>query len=138
MSREGGAAAPLMVAVAGIVLLLMLGVANSGLVLAGHYRATVAADAAALAAAPVTFRPFGATGSARQEAARYSAMNGAALVVCRCRTDRSWQPRIVEVEVERAVRLIGGAVITVRARSRAEFDPVALLDPRSYDLEAPQ
>ena len=127
MRRERGAAAPLMLAVAGVVLLLMLGVANSGLVLAGRYRATVAADAAALAAAPVTFRPFGATGTARQEAARFSAMNGAVLVSCRCRTDRSWQPRTVEVVVQRSVGLIGGGVITVQARSRAEFSPLELL-----------
>ena len=127
MTRERGAAALLMVSVAGVVLLLMVGVADTGLVLAGRYRATVAADAAALAAAPVTFRPFGATGSARQEAARFSAMNGAALVTCRCRTDRSWRPRTIEVVVERSVCLIGGWVITVRARSRAEFSPLELL-----------
>ena len=61
------------------------------------------------------------------ETVGFSAMNGAALVTCRCRTDRSWRPRTIEVVVERSVRLIGGWVITVRARSRAEFSPLELL-----------
>ena len=34
---------------------------------------------------------------------------------------------VIEVVVERSVRLIGGWVITVRARSRAEFSPLELL-----------
>ena len=128
MSQEGGAAALLMLAAAGVVLLLIVGVADTGLILAGRHQAAAAADAAALAAAPVTFHPFGASGSAQQEAARFAAMNGSSLVVCRCRTDRSWRSRTVEVVVERSVRLIGVGVISVRARSSAEFDPVALLD----------
>lgn len=116
-----------MLATAGLVLLLMVGVGDAGLLLSGRYRAAAAADAAALAAAPVTFRPFGASGTARQEAARYAAMNGASIVACRCEADPSWRARTVEVVVERKVGLIGGAEITVRASSRAEFDPLALL-----------
>jgi hypothetical protein len=116
-----------MLATAGIVVLLMVGVADAGLLLSGRYRAAAAADAAALAAAPVTFRPFGASGSARDEATRFAAMNGASIVSCRCRSDPSWNARTVEVIVERKVRLIGGGEITVRARSRAEFEPLALL-----------
>jgi len=128
MKGNRGAAAPLMLAVAGLVLLLIVGIADAGLILAGRYRAASAADAAALAAAPVTFRPFGAKGTAQQEAARYAAMNDAALIVCRCRTDSSWRPRTVEVVVERTVHLVGVGSVTVRARSSAEFDPLALLD----------
>jgi hypothetical protein len=116
-----------MLATAGIVVLLMVGVADAGLLLSGRYQAAAAADAAALAAAPVTFRPFGASGTARQEATRYAVMNGASIVVCRRTSDRSWRPRTVEVIVERKVRLIGGGEITVRARSRAEFEPLELL-----------
>ena len=127
MRGDRGAAAPLMLATAGIVVLLMIGVADAGLLLSGRYRAAAAADAAALAAAPVTFRLFGASGTARQEATRYAAMNGASIVACRCETDPSWRARTVEVVVERKVRLIGGGEVTVRARSRAEFDPLALL-----------
>lgn len=127
MSAQRGAAAPLMLGAAGIVLLLMIGVADAGLVLAARHSAAAAADAAALAAAPVTFRPFGAGGSAGQEAARFAALNGASLVECRCRTDRSWRPRTVEVIVERSVDLIGPGTVTVRVRSTAEFDPGRLL-----------
>lgn len=128
MSCERGAAAPLMLAVAGIVLLLMIGIADGGLLLAGRYQAAIAADAAALAAAPVTFRPFGATGSAGEEAARYAAINGASLVSCRCGADHRWRERTVEVIVERTVRLVVGGEVAVRARSSAKFDPLRLVD----------
>lgn len=128
MTASRGAAAPLMLAVTGIVLLLIVGVADTGLILAGRHRAAAAADAAALAAAPVTFRPFGAKGTAQQEAGRFASMNGASIVACRCSSDPSWRSRTVEVIVERSVRLVGGGTITVRARSTAEFDPLKLLD----------
>jgi uncharacterized membrane protein len=128
MRDEGGAAAPLMLAVAGLVMLLGIGVADAGLLIAGRYQAAVAADAAALAAAPVTFRPFGASGTPRQEAARFAARNGASLIGCRCASDPSWQTRTVEVVVTRKVRLIGGGAFTVRASSRAEFAPIELLE----------
>ena len=116
-----------MLATAGIVLLLMVGIADAGMIIAGRYQAATAADAAALAAAPVTFRPFGASGNAVDEAARYAALNGASIVACRCKSDPSWRARTVEVVVERTVGLFGGGAVTVRARSTAEFDPLALL-----------
>ena len=84
-----------MLAVAGLVLLLVVGIADAGLILAGRHRAAAAADAAALAAAPVTFRPFGAAGTPTQEAARFAAMNGASIVTCRCSADGSWRARTV-------------------------------------------
>ncbi|GMQ86619.1 MAG: hypothetical protein BMS9Abin07_2205 [Acidimicrobiia bacterium] len=129
MSRDRGAVAPLLLAVAGLTMLLAVGIADVGLIIAGKYQAAAAADAAALAAAPVTFRPFGATGGPVQEAAHFAAMNGGSIVVCRCQTDRSWRRRTVEVVVERVVHLVGGMQVTVQARSTAEFAPVALLDP---------
>jgi len=128
VSRDRGAASVLLLAVAGVALLLAVGIGDVGLILAGRYKAAVAADAAALAAGPVTFRPFGAEGNAGREAARYAALNGATVIACRCRTDRSWRARTVEVVVERTVRLIGGGVVSVRARSTAEFEPLKLLD----------
>ncbi len=117
-----------MLATVGIALLLMVGIADAGIIFAGRYQAATAADAAALAAAPVTFRPFGASGDAVEEAARYARINGASIIACRCKTDPSWRARTVEVIVERTVGLIGGGEVTVRARSTAEFDPLALLE----------
>ncbi len=90
-------------------------------------RAHTAADAAALAAAPVTFRAFGAGGGPAAEASRFAASNGARLVRCSCRIDRSWADRTVEVvvAVESAVLIFGRREI--RAAARAEFSPVDLL-----------
>ncbi len=116
-----------MLAVAGLVMVLGVALADAGILLAGKYQAAVAADAAALAAAPVTFRPFGARGSPREEAARFAAENGATLVSCRCPRDPSWQARTVMVEVVRWVELIGGWSVRVTASSRARFDPAAML-----------
>lgn len=128
MSSERGSAALLLLAVAGLVIILTIGVADVGLALAARLQAAAAADAAALAAAPVTFRSFGATGSPAAEAGRLAAANGAVLTVCRCPIDRSWRPRVVEVAVERRVALLGIGAITVRASSRAEFAPELLLE----------
>ena len=127
MSGERGSAAVLLLAVAGLVAILAVGVANVGIAFAGRLQAAAAADAAALAAAPVTFRPFGAAGSPAEEARRFAGANGARLVACRCPIDRSWQPRVVEIVVERRVELLSMGSITVRASSRAEFSPARLL-----------
>ena len=127
MSREQGSAAVLLLAVAGLMVILAVGVADVGIAFAGRLQAAAAADAAALAAAPVTFRPFGAAGSPAEEARRFAGANGARLVAGRCPIDRSWQPRVVEVVVERRVELLGIGSITVRASSRAEFSPAALI-----------
>ena len=75
----------------------------------------------------MTFRPFGATGSPAAEARRLAGANGAVLTKCSCPVDRTWRPRVVEVAVERRVELIGLGAITVRASSRAEFAPMALI-----------
>ncbi|MFV9672160.1 MAG: pilus assembly protein TadG-related protein [Acidimicrobiia bacterium] len=128
MKRDRGSAAVLLLAVAGLVLVLALGVADAGIAFSARLQAAAAADAAALAAAPVTFRPFGAAGSPAMEARRRAAANGAVLTKCSCPVDRSWRPRVVEVVVERRVELFGLGTITVRASSRAEFAPAALLD----------
>lgn len=128
MNRQRGSATILLLAVAGLVLMLTIGLADVGLAFAGRLQAAAAADAAALAAAPVTFRPFGAAGSPAEEARRFAGANGATLVACRCPIDRSWHPRVVEVVVERRVGLLGVGAITVRALSRAEFSPARLLE----------
>lgn len=134
MSQERGSAAILVLGVACLVMVLMIGVADVGLILSARLQAAAAADAAALAAAPVTFRPFGAAGTPVAEADRLAAANGSVLISCRCRIDRSWRSRVVEVDVQRRVRLVGIGSVTVTASSRAEFDPARLLgDPRTTD-----
>lgn len=127
MKRQRGSVTPLLLAVAGVVLVLAVGVADVGILLAARLQAAAAADAAALAAAPVTFRPFGATSGPDAEAQRLAAANGARLTACSCDTDPSWNARIVVVTVERRVPLLGLGTVTVAASSRAEFDPAKLL-----------
>ncbi len=110
-------------------LMLAVGLGAVGAGVAGYVQAAGAADAAALAAAPVTFRPFGAVGSPTHEAARFAAANGTRLVRCSCPVDRSWSKRTVVVEVRRSIQLVGLGRFDVSATSRATFEPTALLGP---------
>ena len=127
MNGERGSAGVLLAAVAGVVLLLAAMLGSAGAYLRARIEVSTAADAAALAAAPVTFLPFGARGTAAEEAERFARMNGAELRRCRCPSDPSWEVRTVEVEVFKSVRLWPAGVLTVSAVSRAEFEPTALL-----------
>jgi len=127
MTGERGSAAVVLLAVAALVVLLSVGVADVGLILGARLRAAAAADAAALAAAPVTFRPFGASGGPLDEARRLATANGASLTGCRCRVDPTWRSRVVQVEVQRSVQLVGAGTVVVHAGSRAEFAPMELL-----------
>lgn len=126
--RERGSAALALLGVIALALVLAVGLAAVGQVLRARGEASAAADAAALAAAPVTFLPFGAEGTPAEEAARFAAANGARLVWCVCPPDPSWSPRTVEVEVEREVAIWPVGKVTIRARGRAEFVPALLLD----------
>lgn len=125
---ERGAASLALVGVIALALVLAVGLAAVGTILRARTEASAAADAAALAAAPVTFLPFGAAGTPAEEAARFARANGTRLVWCVCPPDPSWEPRTVEVEVEREVRVWPIGTITVRARGKAEFVPTALLE----------
>ena len=78
----------LLLAVGGFVVVLAVLLADLGGFLAARLQASAAADAAALAAAPVTFRRFGSAGTPIDEAARFAVANGARLVTCRCPVDR--------------------------------------------------
>ena len=127
MSGQYGAASLLLLAVGGLVVVLAVLLADVGGFLAARLQASAAADAAALAAAPVTFRPFGSTGSPVDEAARFAVANGARLVSCRCPVDPSWSPREVEVVVAVSVDLMVLGATEAQARSRAEFVPTELL-----------
>lgn len=112
-----------MCAVVVIVAVLGVAVASIGTLYAARAQATNAADAAALAAAVATYPPT-ATGRSPLAAARSAASaNDAQLLACQCPTDSSLDTRIVQVVagVEASVPVFGQ--ITVRAASRAEFDP---------------
>lgn len=126
---ERGSAAVAMLGVAGVVVVLTVAIADVGMYLTAHLQAAAAADAAALAAAPVTFLPFGGSGSPVAEAKHYAAVNGTRLVFCACPIDRSFETRIVTVVVARDVSIPAIGMLTVTATSRAEFSPVALLAP---------
>lgn len=114
-------------ALVGLVAALALGVGLVGGGIAAYAQASNAADAAALAAAPVTFRPFGATGGPSSEADRFARMNGARLVRCSCPLDGSWNARTVEVVVVRVIALPVVGSVRIPAMSRATFEPAALL-----------
>jgi hypothetical protein len=116
-------------ALGAVVVLLIVAVGAVGVGVGAYTKAAGAADAAALAAAPVTFLPFGARGSPSNEAARLASANGARLVACRCPIDRSWNTRTVVVTVARSVSVFGIGSVTVTATSRATFEPAALLGP---------
>jgi len=106
-----------------IVSLLVIDVAH---VVTTRANLATAADAAALAAAPVTFSSFGTEGNPTQVAADTAAANGADLVVCECDKDPTWATRRVIVTVASSVDLLllGGRRLS--ATSSAEFQPVAL------------
>lgn len=126
MRRDEGTAGLLVLAVAVVTLLMGLLVVDVATFLHARSRAQVAADAAALAAAPVTFRPFGADGSPSDEAALFAEANGARLVMCRCPVDVSWDARTVVVEAAVQIDPVVLPVTEVRATSRAEFVPTSL------------
>lgn len=132
MNERGGAAIALLGPIA-VALVLAVGLSGIGSWLRVRGEADAAADAAALAAAPVTFLPFGAQGTPAEEAARFAAMNDARLVWCICPPNPSWEPRIVEVEVEKQVSIWPLGDFAVKGRGRAEFVPSMLLEEPTAD-----
>ena len=125
--NDRGSVSVLILGMVGLLVVLGLMLGTAGHYLSVYARAQAAADAAALAAAPVTFRPFGSAGDPAAEAARLAALNGTRLIGCSCPIDRSWVVRTVEVEVATDIDLIGMGRTEVRARAAAEFSPVELL-----------
>ena len=115
-----------MLALAVVLLVLGLLLADLSIYLGARSRAQVAADAAALAAAPVTFRPFGADGTAAEEAHRFASVNGGVLIECRCSHDRSWRSRTVTVLVSVPADLVLLGSTAATAWSSADFDPIGL------------
>ena len=108
---------------------IALGLAAVGAILRARVEVSTAADAAALAAAPVTFLPFGAEGTPVDEAARFARLNGSRVVSCVCPLDPSWKPRTVEVRTVRTVEIWPLGRFTVEGVGRAEFVPALLLGP---------
>lgn len=108
-------------ALATVVVAIML--VEGARVFRARAMAATAADAAALAAAPVTFRPVGVVSSPAAEAERFARLNGAELLQCLCPIDRSDLPRNVEVVVSYEVRLLLAGRRLITATSRAQFVP---------------
>ena len=129
MSSESGAAGIIAAALVAISVVLALLVADVSRLMEARARLTTSADAAALAAAPVTFSPFGGRGSSHAEASTIAAANGAYLLRCDCEVDRSWSARTVVVMVGMVVDLplLGQRELT--AVAAAEFRPTAHAGP---------
>ncbi len=126
MTDENGAVGLLAAALVALSVVLALLVIDVARVAAVRAQVMAAADAAALAAAPVTFSAFGTSGDPSREAARVAAANGARLVECRCPIDRSWDERTVTATVVATAPLALLGSREVRAIASAEFRPVAL------------
>lgn len=124
MSDRGSASISMMVLAVSMVMIAG-GLAGVGRLIAAHVQATAAADAAALAAAPITFLG----GDPRAEAGRYASKNGFHLVRCRCPHDPGFQLRVVTVVVAKEVDLGLLGRHRVGARAAAEFDPMDLVAP---------
>jgi secretion/DNA translocation related TadE-like protein len=116
---ERGSASLLGAAVIAVTLLLGLAGASAAGLVGARLEVQAAADAAALAAAPLTYTG----GDPAAEAARFAAANGARLVSCECRRDPRPVARVVTVVVEAGVH--GGLLgrVTLRAEAQAEYVP---------------
>jgi secretion/DNA translocation related TadE-like protein len=120
---ERGAGSVLTIGVMALVVFVGLAVLGAAQVITARARATTAADAAALAAAPTTFPPLAVGGSPMAEALRVAEANGARLVSCRCSQVATFEPRQVEVTVVFPVDLPVLGRRWVEASSAAEFVP---------------
>ena len=124
---ERGSMLPAVAGVVAVVATLTMATASLGVIYAARETAVNGADAAALAAAVATYQPA-AGGTGPKTAARAVATaKGALLVGCDCPVDPRLRARVATVttSVEVEVPLLGR--IPVRARSRAEFDPLRWL-----------
>ena len=120
---DRGTASVVIVAWVAILVVVAGGFAGVGRLVAAQVQATAAADAAALAAAPLTFLE----GDPVAEAAKFASGNGTRLEACQCPSNLGWVSRVVTVEVANDVVVPLLGQLTVRARAAAEFDPMDLL-----------
>ena len=128
MNSERGSVTVAAVGALTLGFLLVVGLAGIGQLFIARSKVVAAAEAGALAAAPVTFRPFGASGSATAEAAKLVRANGAELTRCSCTHDPGYDPRTAIVTARMTVAVLGFREVTLEATAAAEFRPVALLD----------
>ena len=115
LRSERGSVTVFAVGVLVLGFLLVVALAAVGQVLIARSRVVTAAEAGALAAAPVTFRPFGAAGSATAEAALLVRANGAELLSCSCSHDPGYAPRTVTVTARLPVTVLGLGEMTLEA-----------------------
>lgn len=123
---EVGSVTLLAVGVATTVLILMVVLADLVVLIGAHIQATVAADAAALAAAPITFDPTASADRPCEVASAFASANGATLATCVAPPDRSWNARTAAVTVVVTADLLIAGSSRVTGRAAAEFRPVDL------------
>ena len=117
-----------MTGVVAVTIFVIVAVAAVGSLYGAKAQAENAADAAALAAAVATYPPA-AGAEPVSSAADIAARNGARLLRCECAVDGRLVARTVLVVVSIGARVPIFGAVTVRASSRAEFDPGEWLGP---------
>lgn len=115
MKREDGSASVVVAAIIAMVVVLALGAADVGRVLAAAARAQTSADAAALAAAQELAIPSGRV--PQDVAAEYATRNGAVLVECVCSTGASEASVEVQVDIGDLLLFDGDRVVVAKARA---------------------
>lgn len=120
---ERGAVAHLVLALGFVALTIVVLGTDLAVVLGSRAQAQVAADAAALAAAPATFY---SAATPAEVAGRTAEWNGARFVECICSRDPSWRSRLVTVRVAVPADLWLLPDVVATATARAEFDPTRL------------
>lgn len=129
MNAERGSVGVIAAALVAAGLILALFVAEIAQVVQTRARLIAAADAAALAAAPVTFARFGSGGNPVAEATAMAIANDAELIECVCTIDRSWSRREVVATVGASVDLLLLGDRRLTATAAAEFRPTQLVPP---------
>lgn len=115
---ERGNAAILMLAGAGLVMVLLVGLADLASFFIARTRAQTAADSAALAAVAELIPTIGEDPEGKAE--EYANANGAELLECSCSIGTSIAEVRVAVPVRLALRSLGG-MQSVEARAKAEI-----------------
>ena len=121
--NERGSGSVLALAMMTVLIFTVLAVSASAQIITARTLATAAADAAALAAAPMTFPPVAGGRSPLAEASHLARANGATLVSCLCPQVATFAPRQVEVTVVFPVDLPILGLRWVEGSSAAEFIP---------------
>jgi len=124
---DRGSVIPAFAGITALLAVLALATASLGALYGAREEAATGADAAALAAAVASFPPAGRASSPEAAARAAAAANGVVLVACECPIDTGLNPRVVTVTTAAQVRVPLFGELTVRVRSRAEFDPALWL-----------